>query len=496
MNNNADMDNEALKKRLQFQGGPGLLENPRKRASDESDDSSSGTSKRPQSKLQEKNKMLASLLACPSRPINSPNLQMPAVRMMPDIPSQKRHESGLPSPLGSQPTTPNQPTPTSKSTNNNNSATKNNNLKSAQQKFRSQPLGQMRGVPGGQKVGEPIYLSQISQQMQQQQMAGRVAIGGMLSSQANSSSGAFDAHQFVSSTPAITSAPASSSTIQQAEWDPELNDILENFIEFDESSFSTDDPMNYQQMNANANAQLKQQEELAQINKIQQSLMECENEDNFTGSPPAYPIHGLTAQSRLQQQQGFNQPPPGYNQRNIRLPMNVTSNNNVVTNSNTATVAQATNSQQGNKQQPTQALLQRMQQQHTQRLLQLQQKERLLQQQQNQQIVVTGGSDQLCKLMNSIPIWNRHQSNISLFSSGLSNTSVQSIDSLMNNSVAPNVTLTSRGGTAPDSQLSPNFAQTLMQQLSPNQQRGNTPFSPQANQSELNGDIGDYDDDY
>lgn len=53
----------------------------------------------------------------------------------------------------------------------------------------------------------------------------------------------------------------------------------------------------------------------------------------------------------------------------------------------------------------------------------------------------------------------------------------------MNNTVAPNVTLSSRGAVVPDSQLSPNFTQSLMQQLSPNQQRGNTPFSPQANQS-------------
>lgn len=68
---------------------------------------------------------------------------------------------------------------------------------------------------------------------------------------------------------------------------------------------------------------------------------------------------------------------------------------------------------------------------------------------------------------------------------GLANSGTQSMDSLLNNSVAPNVTLTSRGSVVPpDSQLSPNYSQSLMQQLSPNQQRGNTPFSPQANQSE------------
>lgn len=57
----------------------------------------------------------------------------------------------------------------------------------------------------------------------------------------------------------------------------------------------------------------------------------------------------------------------------------------------------------------------------------------------------------------------------------------------MNTTVAPNVTLTSRGKMVPDSQqLSPNFTQTLMhQQLSPNQQRNsNAQFSSQSNQSE------------
>lgn len=398
-NSSADLDNEALKKQLRFQGGSGSLENTnRKRASDESDDSSSGTSKRP-SKLQEKNRMLASLLACPSRPISSPNLQMPAVRMMPDIPTQiKQRESGLPSPLGSNPTASNPQLPITKSTNNNNnSATKNNNIKASQQKIRQQPAGQMR-AGGNIKVGENIYLTHINQQqMQQHQLAsGRIAIGNLLATgQLNSSiGGSFDAHQFVSSTPSITSAPASSSNLQQPEWDPELNDILENFIEFDEGNF-VDDPMNFQQMSVNASAQLKQQEELAQINKIQQSLMECENEDNFSGSPPAYPLHNLTPQGRVQQ--GFNQqPPPGYNQRNVRLPLNVTSNN-VVTNSNTATVAQATSSQQVNKQ-PNALMCQRLQlQQHQQRMIQLQQKERLLQQQQNQQVLVTGGADQIGK---------------------------------------------------------------------------------------------------
>jgi hypothetical protein len=74
---------------------------------------------------------------------------------------------------------------------------------------------------------------------------------------------------------------------------------------------------------------------------------------------------------------------------------------------------------------------------------------------------------------------------------GLQNPGAQNIDSLLNNTVAPNVTLTSRGKMVPDSQLSPNFSQSLMhQQLSPNQQKtNNAPFSSQANQSECHASI-------
>lgn len=69
---------------------------------------------------------------------------------------------------------------------------------------------------------------------------------------------------------------------------------------------------------------------------------------------------------------------------------------------------------------------------------------------------------------------------------GLPNSRAQSIDSLLNNTIAPNVSLTRSGIVVPDSQLSPNFQPTLMQQqLSPSQQRVAAPFSPQPNQSKL-----------
>lgn len=409
MNNNADLDNEALKQRLRFQGGPGSLEiNNRKRASDESDDASSGAPRARLSKLQEKNKMLASLLAVPCRPITTNTSGLPTVRQMPDIPTQHKHNQ-LASPVGSiggeakTPTTPNPNIPNNK-TLNNNSVTKNNNLKNQPQKYRQQNVSRQQSLPTGnalKQMGESVYLSQLQSHQQQQQMIA-MSRANVVNSQ--SSFDGNDSQGYVSSSPAaITLAPASSSTISQASdsvIDPELNDILDNL--FEEGSYNEEPSMNFMQNvnnSVNNNAQLKQQEEMAQINKIQQSLMECEDEANFSGSPPAYPMHAINAQNARALQQTFSQPPPGYNQRNIRMPqMSInTSNNNLVTNSNAAAVAQATNSQKVSQ---NAILIERirMQQQQQQQQIILEQKQRLLQQQQNQSIVVTAGADQLCEL--------------------------------------------------------------------------------------------------
>lgn len=409
MNNNADLDNEALKQRLRFQGGPGSLENNnRKRASDESDDSS-GAPKARLSKLQQRNQMLASLLAVPCRPITntSTTVNLPTVRQMPDIPTQHKHNQ-MASPIGSggsseskPPTTPNQNIPNNKNMNNNNPMAKNSNLKGQQQKLRQlqqqqqQNLSRQQSLPSSnqlKQMGENVYLSQLQSHQQQQQIIA-MSRANVVNSQ-SSFDGSND--QYVTSSPAITLAVASSSTIniQQSDSviDPELNDILDNL--FDEGSYSEDQGMQFMQ-NVNTvsnNAQLKHQEEMAQINKIQQSLMECEDEANFSGSPPAYPMHSINAQNA--RALPFSQPPPSYNQRNIRLPQmsnNNNNGNNLVTNSNASAGAQATNSQ---KPMANAMLIERirLQQQH-----QIMEKQRLLQQQQNQQIVVTAGADQMCK---------------------------------------------------------------------------------------------------
>ncbi|KAG5683496.1 hypothetical protein PVAND_012773 [Polypedilum vanderplanki] len=486
LNNNTDLDNEQLKERLRFQGGPGSLDiNSRKRPSDESDDMSAGAPKR-LSKLQEKNKMLASLLAGPSRPLNATAINtlssLPVVRQMPDIPNQLKHNIEQNQQQASTPnnqTIPNTNNKAGNSLTNNNTVNKNSNLKAGQQqqKFvRQQNIARQPSIPGGKnlsKMNESVFLSQLQNQQQQQQQ--QMVMGCVLSRNSGSQS-PFDSNdstqQFVSSSPGITLAAASSSSTIPTDSviDPELSDILDNL--FDDGNYNENPMMNLIQQNTannNNSNSMKQQEELAQINKIQQSLMECEDEANFSGSPPAYQMH-VAIGAAQQRQASFTQPPPGYaDYKRIRLPqMSVTSNNsnnnalnnnnsnsNLVTNSNAAAIAQATNSQKI----PSQAQIERF------RLQQqvIMEKQRLLQQQQNQQILVTGAPDQLC----------------------VQNTGVQSIDSLLNNSVAPNVTLTSRGKMVPDSQLSPNFPQSLMhQQLSPNQQRtNNVSFSSQANQN-------------
>lgn len=382
MNNNAELDNEAWKQRLRFQGS---IENSRKRASDDSDDSSPKSKSKP-TVLQEKNKMLAALLAAPpTNPCNKLK-EMPAVRSMPDIPNLVRTQLSSPPLVASQQMNLNvQKSDETKAMNNN------NNNKQVNQKVRQSAMS--RNVP---KMSDNNNFL-----MENQQRMSASPITGNLSHLLSQSGSNQSFEQFVTSSPDI-SAPVSSSTAAQQEFDPELNDLLENFIEF-EPGYNDDLQSNFRQLTESA--QLKQQQEIAEINKIQQSLMECEKEDNFsTGSPPAYPLH--SAMSQQNRVQPFNQPPPpGYNNQPQRNATNVqlhqrlqqSNSSNIVSNSNAPTVAQATNSQPVPKPTPQQQLLIQRQlqlQQQQLRLQQQQQKERLLQQQQNQQFLM---NDTSCK---------------------------------------------------------------------------------------------------
>lgn len=110
----------------------------------------------------------------------------------------------------------------------------------------------------------------------------------------------------------------------------------------------------------------------------------------------------------------------------------------------------------GNLTNPQHLLLQQQQQQQQQRNKQIQeqQKRRLLQQQQQQQILIP--SNVATELQPGI----------------------HNIDSLLNNTVAPNVSL-QRSTSAPESQLSPNYVQQINQQ---NQRLNNQPqpYSPHS----------------
>ncbi len=418
-NNSSHLDDDALVRRLMIQSNS-TTTNGRKRASDESDDSASGTKQRPTdqkrpSELQAKNKMLASLLAEPTKPPIVP-CNLP-IRIIPDIPQQHSRPPAHPSlQISSQ--------------NNSSTIFKNNVLKNpttVKQIRHQQPLrnNNSANTTANAKPSDnsSIYLNQLqqhpnpqsllqSQQMLQQQrsieqqrnvnslLTTSTTSAAQSQQQGNENQGnsfANTIQQFIlssSSNSVTTTAITPSQSQPSSEWDSELNDILEKVIDFvPETNYGAD--MNSLLNSMDSASQSKQQEE---INKIQQSLMQCEDEAFGGNSPPAYPLHALSAQQQIMQQRrqatGFSQPPPVYAQRNVRLPMQQQMN---------STVASPTpnNQQASNK-------LSMMQMQIQDQLFQQQQKKRLLQQQQNQQMVVpvnaTAGADQLCEYFIANPI--------------------------------------------------------------------------------------------
>lgn len=166
--------------------------------------------------------------------------------------------------------------------------------------------------------------------------------------------------------------------------------------------------------------------------------------------------------------QGFPPPPPNYTQRPIRM-------------------APVANNNSNNPLQSNAAIRLQYQQLHRERLLQQhQQKERLLQQQQKQSMVVpsnaTAGADQLCNTLTHIT-GNRNSFNNVVSNDKASFLGISNYESLLNN-VPPNVSLQRSTNVVADSQLSPSYTQSMMQQqLSPSQ-RG-APFSPQSNTGRL-----------
>ncbi|KXJ83531.1 hypothetical protein RP20_CCG005836 [Aedes albopictus] len=453
----APLNHDELIQMLRVQG------NDRKRPSNEPDEGAAA--KRPDdkpSKLREKNKMLASLLANPAK---APTQMLPGhslpLRIIPDIPT-----SNVSRQMGSvtSSTAPNQ------TLNNNNLTTSNNNLKHVQH-LRMQQQQQMRksAMPSPSQqppTSSDIYLSHQQQQqaLLQQQLIAAQRQQTFASAIQDSGIGS------VGSGPFATPSSATSTTSHPTpEWDPELNEILNHVIDIAPDVSFADSELNsflgsIESSTSSAPSQASQQDiqEKLAINAIQKSLMrEIENVTSpmqYSGSPPAYPMHGMgsvgSPASQMSQQTpgtpttpnpNFT-PPPVYQPR-MRM-----------SGPGGPGVGQLGNGAPS----PSAIAMQKLshQQQQRERILQEQQRQRLLQQQKQQQMVV--------------PVNATANADLNL---GLT-PGMQNIESLLNNTVAPNVSLTRANSVVPDSQLSPGFSpsQLMQQQLSPNQR---TQLSPQ-----------------
>ncbi|KAL1513434.1 hypothetical protein ABEB36_002845 [Hypothenemus hampei] len=214
--------------------------------------------------------------------------------------------------------------------------------------------------------------------------------------------------------------------------DPDLSDILDTVLDFvpETGVLQLLDAAEGQQANSS------QISEMAAIKNIQNLLMQCEKavpspNVSLPARPPAYNTNNYP-------------PPPNYPQAKYPRQINVRG---------------AGGPQFANANINTHQLLLEQQ-----RKMQQEHKRRLLQQQKQQQLLIP--SNATAADINSI----------------------QNIDSLLNNTVAPNVTL-QRSNSIPESQLSPNYSNQMQGSNSMNQsnQRGvvpqpnqNQPYSPHS----------------
>ncbi|XP_030765336.1 nuclear receptor coactivator 2 isoform X3 [Sitophilus oryzae] len=199
-------------------------------------------------------------------------------------------------------------------------------------------------------------------------------------------------------------------------FDPDLSELLDQVIDIVPEDLEVNEA---QQPNNFLS-------ETAAINIIENSLRQYESavksptspNISLPARPPAYPAN-VSSQNNL----GY-PPPPNYPQNKYQRPINVRSGAGPpygtanITSAHSLLIAQ-------------------------QRRLQLQDKQRLLQQQKQQQLLIP--SNATATEMNSI----------------------QNIDSLLNNTVAPNVSL-QRSNSVPESQLSPNYNAQLQNSNSVN----------------------------
>lgn len=192
--------------------------------------------------------------------------------------------------------------------------------------------------------------------------------------------------------------------------------------------------------------------EQAAISEIEKSLRQYEKGGNYSGSPPAYPMHA--APNKFLTRAGIvGGNGPLFTNNGMSVALNNNNNNMSIPNNNQGGFPMPPNYSQ----RPAGVVQQRMAMGGGGQVPRLQnmQRERLLMEQAKQQLVVPQNAT----------------------NSGL-NPGMGDIGSLINNTVAPNVSLQRSNSAVRDAQLSPGFNSNAFQQMSPGQNRAGPPFSP------------------
>lgn len=360
--------NEDIIQMLKYQG------NDRKRPA-ERDDSAGGKREGKKTTLQEKNKMLASLLANPSKaPIESSLTQQMPVRVIPDIPkSNALVNSGISS-------TTSQISPI-------NTSNHNNNL---------DKLSPGQRPPLLRKPSSDNYLSTMPNNnnntniLQQKELLRQLAVANQQHQQSSQPQlprlqPNFQ-NQMQPDSPFNSGGTMSHNVplLNTSELDPELQAIINDMIDYmpdneGNAAFEPDLENLLGLSHPQQQAQMQQDvEKKMAINAIQQQLMQCET-NAYAGSPPAYAMHAAQVPSQMA---NF-PPPPNYSQQR-RLPPQQQG----VTSQGLSTAA--VNAVRMMAQNPT--MYQRKF---------VMEKERLLRQQQGQKIVVpvnatSSGAEQIC----------------------------------------------------------------------------------------------------
>ncbi|XP_076378436.1 uncharacterized protein LOC117223279 isoform X7 [Megalopta genalis] len=362
--------------------------------------SSSGTPTNATSKLWEKNKMLARLLA----------QQPPQATTIPPIPASVI--SATPQDklvrIKQQPPQPTQPQPQQQQ-------------QAQQQQQQPWTGGSMQSVGGNNTITTTATSARTPLQSQSRQLprpTTNTYLNHMLSQQQRPQIGQMDSEFTGSGEHHQTNTDPSGWDNQSS--DPDLSDILDQVIEFVPDEAITDSSAIANLLDVIETPQNNVLNEKMAISAIQKSLMLCETAVNPTsstitipGTPPAY----STALTTPVTTSHSYQPPPMYQQQTRMR------NTTQLVRQNTA---QFTQQQQLQLHQQRAKIMQQQQQQQ-------QLKQRLLQQQQQQQLLIPSNATATDQIT----------------------TGIQNIDNLLNNTVAPNVSL--QRSSVPDSQVSPGY---------------------------------------